>query len=227
MTDTIVKSKMRSGFCAVGQHEGQRPKSPSGKPLKTCEYWLTCPCHCHQELTEMCEMAGIERVLAVNPEYEPSVSPFWMPSPEFLAELRAERDGDTTATPANGEWTVGDTTRSFQRAFAPTPSGYRARGQLETEVMKVCDDWDRGDGPVTLPLSFIATQIDEHEPPSVGAIREVLLRWVKYGFAFLKEDPLAFGGFTAIGREKGIDFMKYKWDQERRVNRAKADRGYR
>ena len=93
--------------------------------------------------------------------------------------------------------------------------------------MKVCDAWDPGDGPVTLPLSFIASQINEHEPPSVGAIREVLMRWVKYGFAILKQDPLSFGGYTQSGREQGLDVLRYKWEQERRMNRAKAERGYR
>jgi len=224
---TYKMSKLRTGWCLVGSHEGQKPRSPSGKPLKTCEAWQECPCHCHVEITEMCEMAGIERVARKNPDYEPAVSPFWMPSPEFMAALRAERDGGITGTPANGSDAVDGVPQPSQRTFEPTPSGYRARGQLEAEVMKVCDLWDTSDGPVSLPLSYIAIQIPTDPPASVGAIREVLLRWVKYGFATLGIDPLAFTGYTEIGREKGIDFLKYKWEQERRTNRAKAERGYR
>lgn len=224
---SVTKSKMRSGFCLVGSHEGQRPRSPSGKPLPTCTFWQECPCACHVELTEMCELAGIERVLQLNPEYVPAVSPFWMPSPEFMAALRAERDAGTTPTPADARIALNDPSRPAERRFTPTPSGQRARGQLEAEVMKICDHWDTGEGPVALTLGFIAEQIHPDAPPSVGAIREVLLRWHKYGFATMGVEPLAFTGYTDLGREKGIEVMRYKWEQSKRINKAKADRGYR
>jgi hypothetical protein len=217
----------RTGFCSVGSHEGQRPKSPSGKPLPTCKFWEDCTCWCHKEITEMCQMAGIERVLQVNPEYKSEPSPFWMPSAEFLAALRAERDGGTIPTAAGVERSLDGTSRPAERVFTPTPSGYRARGQLENDVKQVCDRFDTGTGPISLPLSFIATQIHPDAPPSVGAIREVLLRWVKYGFATMGVEPLAFTGYTDEGREKGVDVLKYKYDQNKRMTKAKADRGYR
>lgn len=217
----------QTGFCLVGSHEGQQPKSPSGKALKTCKFWQDCSCVCHREITEMFELGGRERVLVDVSNYEPEVGRFWMPTPEFMAALRADVGTGRGNDPGSGEWTVGDASRAADRAFAPTPSGYRARGQLEAEVMRVCDEWDTGKGPVSLPLSFIATQINEHEPPSVGAIREVLLRWVKYGFAILGQDPLAFRGYMEAGRKEGLDVLKYKYEQNRRMNRAKADRGYR
>lgn len=216
----------RTGFCILGQCEGTQPKSPSGRGLPTCKFWQDCGCNCHKVLTEMFEMGERERVLVNVSTYEREDSGFWMPTAEFLASLRVERDRGRSGGAAGGEWTLGDASRPAERQFAPTPSGYRARGQLESEVMKVCDAWDQG-GPVSLPLSFIATQINEHEPPSVGAIREVMLRWVKYGFAALGVDPLSFQGYTTEGREKGLDVMKYKWEQERRINRSKAERGYR
>lgn len=218
----------RTGFCLTGSHEGQRPTSPTGKPLPTCKFWEDCSCHCHTEITEMCEMAGLERTLRVNPDYTPAVSPFWMPSAEFMAALRAERDGGRADGPATGERDATGQQRPDGPVFRPTPSGIRARGQLENDVKLVCDRFDLGEGPIALPLSFIANQIHPDAPPSVGAIREVLLRWVKYGFATMaQEPPLAFTGFTEIGREKGIDVLKYKYEQARRIGKAKADRGYR
>lgn len=175
----------------------------------------------------MCAMAGIERVLQVNPEYEPVPSPFWMPDAEFLAALRAERDGATLPTPAGVERGLDDAPRPSQRMFNPTPSGIRARGQLEDDVKKVCDRFDTGTGPIALPLSFIANQIHPDAPPSVGAIREVLLRWALCGFATMGSSPLSFTGFTEQGREHGLEVMKYKYDQQRRLNKSKAERGYR
>lgn len=175
----------------------------------------------------MFELGGRERILVDVSEYEPQLTGFWMPTPEFMAALRNDRTGGRVIGPADDETALGDAPRPTERAFAPTPSGYRARGQLESEVTKVCKAWDTGAGPVNLPLSFISQQINPHESPSVGAIREVLLRWKKYGFATMGEDPLSFTGFTPEGREQGIDVMRYKYEQRARLDRSKAERGYR
>lgn len=213
----MTKTKsIRTGFCIMKQCEGTKPVSPSGKGLKTCDYWMDCPCECHTNITDMCEMAGVERTLRNVSLYTPDVGRYWMPTPEFMAALRA------TLKPA-----VDGTQQGDGPVFNPTPTGIRAKGQLESQVKEVCDKWDHGNGPVNLPLSFIALSIDTNEPPSVGAIREVMLRWEKYGFATMGTKPLAFTGYTATGRERGLDVLKYEFDRDRRIKKAKAERGYR
>ncbi len=175
----------------------------------------------------MCEMADVERTARDNPDYIPTVSRFWMPDAEFLASLRASGETDRLPNPADVERGLDAPLRPEQRRFNPTPSGIRARGQLEDDVKIVCDRFDTGAGPISLPLSFIATQIHPDAPPSVGAIREVMLRWMKYGFATIGVEPLAFTGYTQEGRESGVEVMRYKWEQAKRLNKSKADRGYR
>jgi hypothetical protein len=227
MADTKVmkRSKYKTGFCSNRQCEGTRPRSPSGKPLKTCEFFLECPCECHQVLDEMAELTGRGRELRVNPEYVAPVSPYWMPTPEFLAALRRSNLSGGTGVPGTSEPAADGDSRPAMPVFTPTPTGIRARGQLEHEVKKVCDAWGGENASIT--ISFLASEIDPDEPPSVGAIREVLLRWVKYGFATMGTEPLRFTGYTAEGAEKGLDVMKYNYERNRRSNKSKAERGYR
>lgn len=217
----------RTGFCILKQCEGTKPLSPSGQPLPTCKFWMDCSCQCHAELTEMFQLGGRERALVNVSEYVPKPSGFWMPDAEFLASLRTPGDVGRLPSPADVERGLEGPSRPAERRFMPTPTGIRARGQLEDDVKKVCDRFDMGSGPIALPLSFIANQIHPDAPPSVGAIREVLLRWALCGFATMGSKPLAFTGYTDEGRKEGLDVMKYKYDQKRRLNKSKAERGYR
>jgi hypothetical protein len=175
----------------------------------------------------MFELGGRERMLVDVSAYVRQDSGFWMPDAEFLAALRASNDTGRLPSPADIERGLDGASRPAERRFNPTPSGIRARGQLEDEVKRICDRFDTGSGPIALPLSFIANQIHPDAPPSVGAIREVLLRWAKYGYATMGSDPLAFTGYTQEGRKEGLEVMKYKYDQQRRLNKSKAERGYR
>lgn len=222
-----TKTKMRTGWCIQLQCEGTKPKSPSGKALKTCNFWDTCPCRCHEEITEMCAMVGVERTLRDESEYKADLTGFWMPTPEWYASLRVSTDTDRPDGAAmDGDPAIGPP-RASQPMFQPTPTGIRSRGQLEYDVKKVCDRFASAPGPVSLTLGFIAEQIHPDAPPSVGAIREVLMRWAKYGFATMGTDPLSFTGYTDEGREKGVDVMRSSWERSRKMIQAKADRGYR
>ena len=227
MVTVAKKRSMRTGWCIVGQCEGTRPVSPSGKGLKTCDMWEDCPCRCHAEISELCEMAGVERTLRNESLYVSPPNHYWMPTPEWYASLRVAIDGDRANGQADGAAPVNGQQRAREHGFRPTPTGIRARGQLEFDVKKVCDRFDDGSGPVCLPTGFISMQIHPDAPPSVGAIREVLLRWTKYGFATMSMEPLAFTGYTAEGREKGVDVMHTQWERRRRSEKAKADLGYR
>lgn len=233
MTDTIKRSKkMKSGFCGIGSCEGTRPRSPSGKPMKVCFFIEDCPCECHTVLNEMCELTGTPRVFQDNPEYIPVESTFWMPTPDDLVAMRAavpsrDRGGshDTAVPPLPGLAAIVDESAGVTgSAIQPIVPVGRTRRPLEAEVKKVCDEW--GGVDCSLTLQYIAESIDPDEPRSVGAIREVLIRWSKYGFATYAEDPLRFTGYTPAGVSKGLDVMKWEYTHRNRQVKRSFERGY-
>lgn len=231
-TTTKQRGKMKSGFCGIGSCEGTRPRSPSGKPMKVCFFIEDCPCECHTVLDEMCELTGTPRVFQDNPEYIPVKSVFWMPTPDDLVAMRAAvpprdrggsrstADGPLPVLPAITDESAGVSGVAIQ-PYDPNP---RTRRPLEAEVKKVCDEW--GGVDCALTLQYIAESIDPDEPRSVGAIREVLIRWDKYGFATYAEDPLRFTGYTPTGVTKGLDVMKWEYTSRDRQVKKSLERGY-
>lgn len=83
----------------------------------------------------------------------------------------------------------------------------RTSGQLEREVKEVCDLYTIGLMPEVFQLtaSKIAKAIDSDNPPSTGAITNVLKRWDEVGFAVHATKPHRFDGYTPKGIELGVE----------------------
>lgn len=204
----------KTGFCGAGLHEGTKPKSMSGKPMKVCTSYEICGCHCHQKVSKIYQMTDTERVAQQNPEYKAAknVDLTWLtptestvpPAPLFVGVPDTPATPEAPAVPVP----VAPAAPTPAPAYAPTPSGVRARGQLEDEVYRVCKDTLLGGVTELVTPKFIAQKIDPENPPSVGAIGAVLDRWEKYGFAVIHKKPTRFAMFTREGMANGLEKMR-------------------
>lgn len=215
---TPVATKYVTGFCSTGCHEGLKPKSPSGKPLKVCTFWMECGCKCHKEISEMYDMVGEPREPHQNSDYMAPSNTYYMPvfgvdygmdtSPldAVVIELPA-----TLERPASNE--------PGHRIFAPTPSGYAARGQLEDQVLEVVTEWLIDASELCTPsfISWEIARVHKTKEPSTGAISAVFDRWVKYGYAVIGTKPLRFVGLTDEGQARGVEYLKARYKREKRI----------
>lgn len=203
MTTVVKMSKHITGFCGIGSHEGTKPKSPSGKPLKTCEDWVVCGCDCHKQITSMFEMTGRERVPVPNPEYITPERTYWMPSDE-------PNYGLPEPSPDIGQ---GGALVAERGAVQITESGRTKKGDLERAVQRVCL-WPLSEGEDYYSVKYISQKVYENEaaalekPPSLGAVAAVLQRWEKYGYAMLGRNPVRFVMLTLAGKENGLDWCR-------------------
>lgn len=214
-----TKSVYKTGFCGSGFHEGTRPKSVSGVPIKVCSMIEVCTCKCHADITRMFEMGNRPRRVLDNPEYTLPISPYVMPTYEERIALH-EAENARHARPVS----LGKPLEvKAQQTFVETPTGIRARGQLEDQVLLVCSQFARGELEVeVLTPNFIAMEISEAEPPSVGAIGAVFDRWVRIGFARCEKKPVRFTSFTSEGMLKGLQYMKDKFKADAKKQAAGA-----
>lgn len=220
--------KMPTGFCSNGWHEGSKSKDWRGNPVPTCEFYLTCPCDCHDKLGKLFEMTDQERILVDSSGYVPPKRTYWMPSDDPLPPLSKGNDPERpTLVESPAPDIVPPTIR---RNFAPTPTGRAARGELELWVKQQCDIWliDKP-GDLCTP-SYLAAEIARDQgiaPPSVGAISSVFERWVKLGFAVVAKKPTRFVGYTDEGRELGLEKMKADAKREKKLAYADDRRNLR
>lgn len=243
-----VKKKLISGFCANGQHEGTKPVSFNGAPMRSCDLWENCGCTCHGKITEMYQLAGMDR--------EPPEQ-----SVDYLAAMRAQRaefampslydmppdtplsTPDGTGTPPDVERVVATPERAaygtneppphgtVEPTFDPTPTGRRARGQLEFDVLKICDEFSRDvyEWEHCTP-KLVAERIGHMyatEPPSTGAINAVWDRWEKLGFAKQDKKPSRFVCFEMDGSLVTLQMLKAKVRSDKKRLRADQRRGVR
>lgn len=243
---TDGKLKHPTGFCANKQCEGTKPKSSSGKPMRTCQFWETCPCKCHAQITEMYELTGMDREPPEQTaEYLAWVREqrhqFVMPSPSFGTPVDGLSSSDDTDTPLTDERTVATPLRDAatplstvapvpaQPVFTPTPTGRRARGQLEYDVLQICDEFSRNvyEWDFCTP-KLVAERIgkmNDTEPPSTGAINAVWDRWEKLEFAKQGKKPSHFIAFTVYGTVQCLDGMKTQAKRNKRRTQADIKRG--
>lgn len=213
--------KFKSGYCAIGWCEGTQAQDSTGKYVKTCAFWMHCNCDCHTKIDAMFEMTQTQRQEMSNPKYKHHKSEFWMPD-RSLEGVVVTEDGQEELVAV----TLLDVNHSVN--YRETDSGKRARGQLETEVLNVCKNFVKGVLEVeVLTPAFIANEIDEVEPPSVGAIGAVFDRWTKLGFAVCEKGPVRFTSFTADGLQYGLDNLKARAKREQKNAVAQASRTLR
>lgn len=240
--------KHPTGFCTPYNplesqgHEGSKPKSASGKPLPVCTFYETCPCTCHKEIDDMYAIAGLPREPAEeNPEYELMMSEKRLATQVMLDSLALPasslgalsnmdggfpHNGDEGTVPANV-----DPPRAIpQPQFAPTPTGRRARGQLEYDVLKVCQDFAAGvfDWAECTPklVSIEIGKLEAVEPPSTGAINAVWDRWEDLDFATQDKKPSRFVKFNVENPSSWtLDRIKAQRKREKKRGQAEQKRG--
>lgn len=209
-----------TGFCGTGLHEGTKPRSYSGKPMKTCMRLVndqsghprwSCECQCHKDLDRMFEMMGMERFIDQNPEYSPEIHTFIMPTLEERVALSIERR--TIPAVVIESPSPEHVPATVARAYEPTESGRAGRGQLELWVKQTCDRWVLDQPEESCTPQWLSDQIaasQEIKPPSVGAINAVFDRWTKLNFALIGRKPVRFIGYTDEGVKLGLDALKLR-----------------
>lgn len=224
--------KFKSGFCAVGWCEGTSAQDSKGKYVKTCHLWSKCNCKCHVDIDKMFIATESDRILMENSKYHRPKSPYVMPKPEDnfdgLSGLKPDHVALDEGT--DGQIVIRTLMDSDPRrtVFHETNSGKRARGQLEYQVLSTCRAFVKGQVEVeVLTPQVIALDIDEIEPPSVGAIGAVFDRWVKIGFANCEKKPVRFTSFTAEGLEIGLDATKDKFKRNEKIKQGNQSRSLR
>jgi hypothetical protein len=238
----VTKKKLISGFCANGHHEGTKPKSKkTGLPFPICTCWTTCTCDCHEKVTAMYESLGLPREEAMqNPEYSEWAraerSRFVMPDPVYARiPVHSNIDGvmvhPSNEDPHTGQQdsvlgTLADAApMPVAPSFGPTPTGRRARGQLEADVLKVCQEFSDGvyEWELCTPklVSETIGKMYAVEPPSTGAIDAVWNRWEALEFAKRDRKPSHFVGF--IGESSFIYLQSLKVQKKRAKKRQIAE----
>lgn len=219
--------KYPSGHCANGSHEGAKHLSPSGKVMKPCHLFVTCPCKCHADLDKLFALTDRERIYVDVSVYAPEPSPFVGPSddPEWYY---GSSNPDRAPAPRSDEDTPTDAARvPVAPTYQPTPTGRAARGELESWVHDALQVWlVEQDGEFT--PAYVAKEISRTQaivPPSVGAIDAVFKRWVKIGFAEMAKKPTRITQVTPEGKTLGLAKIKVKAKRDRQLAAAALRRG--
>jgi len=201
-----------SGWCGGhNQCEGMKPRSPSGRPMKTCHMWLTCPCDCHEEISQMFAMSKRERQVVDNPEYIVDHSAFIMPTAAEVEQARALKSSSTPVTIVKSEDPrIPDTVvKEFH-----SKSGRAQKGELELYVKQCCDAYRIAPNrrEITCGVKYVAQWIFDQKlmavPPSPGAVDAVFKRWTAINFALIGTKPTRFLMYTPEGIEHGLEGMK-------------------
>lgn len=240
-----MKKKILSGFCANGQHEGTKPSGKSGMPFPVCTCWTTCDCDCHTRITEMYESLGLPREEAMqNPEYSAYAKTqrdkFVMPDPVIVALDGLSNVGggilppvpeDAPTVPENGTLDpLGEPAPApVVPRFAPTPTGRRARGQLEYDVLTVCIEYsnEEYDWELCTP-KLVSERIGKKyaiEPPSTGAIDAVWNRWEALEFAVRDHKPSRFVRFRMTASVEVLERIKSEKKRAKKRQIAEQRRG--
>lgn len=217
---------VKSGFCANGNCEGTNQKSPSGKPMKTCEFFNTCGCECHDQISKLFELTGNERILVDSSGYIPDFGEFIMP--ELLDGDPLSMSDTGNAPRMHEDAPSAPVPPPVARSYEPTPTGRTARGQLESWVLRQVTIWTVEKFDFYCTPVWISKNIAHDEavpPPSVGAIGAVFDRWVKLGFAVIEKKPVRFVQFTDEGKRLGLEKMKASIKRSERLRKAEIKRG--
>lgn len=242
--------KHPTGFCSpynpveAQGHEGTRPKSAAGAPLRVCDFFDTCPCSCHYEVDQMYAMLDM-------PREEPEQSPEYLAlsarrSTEFRLMLDAlygipaidgplsipdgvdTPDGDERPVAANVEPLAGVSPQGLKPVFAATPTGKRPKGELEYDVLTICNEFVNGvyDWPMCTPklVSEAIGKMHAVEPPSTGAVNAVWDRWEKLGFAEQAKKPNHFLKFSSDSSVVALDAAKKRAKRDKKQAATAAKR---
>lgn len=115
--------------------------------------------------------------------------------------------------------------------FDRTPTGRKARGQLEYEVLAVCQDYSNDVFEwIECTPKMVSIEIGKRnaaEQPSTGAIVEVWKRWERLEFAVWDKNPIRFSHFEVDGSLATLTMIKAKMKRDRKRTRSNLKRGIR
>jgi hypothetical protein len=112
-----------------------------------------------------------------------------------------------------------------------TPTGRRAKGTLEIDVLRVCEEFSRNEyeWEYCTPKN-VAERIAKTyaiESPSTGAINAVWDRWEKLGFAVQDKKPSRFVRFEIDGSEATLNMLKMRTKRDKKRTQSEIKRGIR
>lgn len=226
------RNKYVSGFCSEinkpGQHEGTKPRDHRGVAMKTCPFWMDCPCQCHWDVDQLFIATGMERLPVPNPEYQLPESEFVMPYvPETMAtEVALTPLGATTPPDREGTPTDPPAPAVTPLASRRTDTGRAARGGLEAQVWEALQTVT--EQPLT-PKVIAAWIADKYTipTPSSGAIQACWIRWEKLEFAEWAKKPVRFVKFTNTGTWEELQRLKQSAKNAKKSAASAARRGFR
>lgn len=227
------REKYPSGFCnehgKPGQHEGQKPRSFKGAPMKTCPFWQTCPCECHWNVDQLFVMTGMERREVPNPEYTPPVSEFVMPDfiEDPLGDIAATGSGVIGPDGVEQPYTVPSSPAAAPLAQRRTDTGRAARGGLEAQVWDACFNMPGEDDLTPKQVGEWIAEKYKVPTPSSGAINAVWDRWERLEFATQAKKPNRFTGFCKEGTWEELARMKGSAKRQKKSASAVAARTIR
>ncbi|SRR6266540_1563970 len=227
------RNKYVTGFCnehnKPGQHEGTKPKTQSGKGIKTCPYWQTCPCECHYNVDMLFEMTGQERLEIQNPEYAPYFGDFALP--EYVEPTILEPALTVTGAIESPDLehiaTVPPAPAAEPLVARRTETGRAARGGLEAQVWEAIHALNgESDKTPKIVSEWIANKY-VIPTPSSGAINAVWDRWTVLGFCEQAKKPNRFLKFTKEGTWDELQRLKNSAKVQKRSTESAQRRGFR
>lgn len=229
------RNKYPSGYCneynKPGQHEGTKPRNADGSPMMTCPQWLTCPCVCHQQVDQLFELTGRERVAVPNPDYDPPRHEWIMPEVRnpITGAIASTVGGGIDIEELEGTYAAPSAVPAVPLAQRRTPTGRAARGGLEAQVWDAVSEMlaDAVD-PITPKAVGESIANKYHIPtPSSGAIAAVWNRWEALDYAKQAKKPVRFVGFTGDGTWEELERKKTSLRIAKRTSASAAKRGFR
>jgi len=225
LTRETKKVPYVTGFCGTGRHEGTQVFSDKGTMMRSCSGVFViqgktyiCRCDCHVAFQQIREITGLSTQIEaplippmdlIGSLYGPSSTPAG-PAPALPPTHQGNPSTVPTAgaMPEPGAVSVPSLVPSVRifapispqpEQFKPTPSGQRARGQLEAEVARVIYRLFAAGGSPLTPIDC-AMMVNPASPPSQGAVYSIFQRWSRQGLCELGAKPFRFMSLTDQGK---------------------------
>lgn len=217
----IDKVPYITGFCGNGWCEGTKKISVNGSLLRACSGLFViqgktyeCKHVCHEVFRQIAEMTGLTTQASLPTDL---IGSLWGPANGLLHSPSPDTRND-------GETPVATTTEAATRApvaiapgvsslrpllpspllasehFSPTPSGQRARGQLEAEVANIAVRWFAGQEAMPLTPDNVRAGIKTEPSPSNGAIYSIFKRWETQAYCNLADKPFRMVSLDERGK---------------------------
>lgn len=206
---------------------------------------FVCKCECHANITALFEMTGVERVWP-DSMYSPQRRAMqeerrraWgldeiLRGGEAHKVIRLPDNPDAPAEIVTIDQIIeAGAPADISSQLPPHPPQPVAKpdtqrkgrppGMLEFEAKLVCDQFALGLVPADpsggIGAMKISRLIDPVNPPSTGAVTNILRVWRDIGFANIGEGPWRFESYTRAGVQLGSEALRKKYEQDQAAQR--------